>query len=307
MAPAQVGVEMAEAEVQRKSKLSLKKIMVATDFSPASDRALDYAVSLARRFGSEIYLTHIIPFAGHAVMEPDLGAPSGKELRWIAEENIRKIENTGRLFGVPHDVVIEEGSVWPALEEQIQSRNIELLVLGTHGMGAVGKLLTGSTAEEVFRKARIPVLTVGPAAKEEPLFEAEFRSILFATDFGTSAENAAAFAFALAQEHRAKLTLLHVFPEVRESVGPDAVRDRDLITHQMKELLPSDTDVVCKVDYHVSYGHPAEEILRLSQALTADLIVMGAKRREGLAGHVPHTKAYRVVCGAKCPVLTIKS
>jgi nucleotide-binding universal stress UspA family protein len=307
MTAARTFVERTEKKTGADSKVSLKRIMVGTDFSPASDRALDYAISLARRFGSRIYLTHILTFEGHSMMEPELAPPNFKELRWLAEEGARKIMNSGRLFGVPYEVVIEEGTLWPAMEGLIQKYEIDLLVVATHGMGAIEKVLTGSVAEQIFRQARIPVLTVGPAAKEEPLFEAEFKDILFATDFGISSERAAAFAFALAQEHRARLTLLHVLPEGWECTGLEAVREKELVTHQLKELLPTGSQLLCKPEYHLAYGEPAKEILCVAQATRANLIVMGAKKRKGLAGHVPHTKAYKVVCEAKCPVLTIKS
>jgi nucleotide-binding universal stress UspA family protein len=55
------------------------------------------------------------------------------------------------------------------------------------------------------------------------------------------------------------------------------------------------------------FGEATEQILRIAKETNAELIVMGAKARNSLAGNVPHTKAYGVVCGAHCPVLTIRS
>jgi nucleotide-binding universal stress UspA family protein len=307
MTPLEIPVEKVEGKIEAKKAISLKNIMVATDFSEATDRALDYAVSLARRFGSRIYLTHVITFEGHELMEPDLAAPTVVDLRRLAEEGTKKIESSGRLSGVPYQVVIEEGKLWTGIEALLKKYEIDLLVLGTHGLGGIDKVLIGSSAEELFRQVQVPVLTVGPGAKGEPLRETEFKNILFATDFGKWAEREAAFAFALAQEHRAKLTMLHVFANVKQTTSPDAVRERDRITRLLKELLPTEFEVLCKPDYQVAYGEPGEEILRTAQATKADLIVMGAKKGQTFAGHLPHTKAYHVVCGAKCPVLTIKS
>ena len=76
---------------------------------------------------------------------------------------------------------------------------------------------------------------------------------------------------------------------------------------QLKELVPAETDLHCKLDFEVLVGEPVEQILRIAQETKADLIVMGAKARKSLAGNVPHTKAYRVVCEAECPVLTVRS
>ncbi len=63
----------------------------------------------------------------------------------------------------------------------------------------------------------------------------------------------------------------------------------------------------CKVDFEVAVGERVEQILRIAEETKADLIVMGAKARSSLAGNVPYTKAYRVVSGARCPVLTVRS
>ena len=297
----------SEEKASAKELFPLANILVATDFSPTSTRAVDYAVSLARRFGSRVYVTHIIGYAGHGVMEPDLGAAPAETLRLQAEKNAQALEESGRLFGVPYEVVIEEGTLWPALEQLIQQKKIDLVVVGTHGASGVLKVLTGSSAEAIFRQARIPVLTVGPEAKQDPLFEAEYKTILCATDFGPSAERQAACAFALAQEHRARLVLLHVSGPKEGLSERDLVFEREAIVRTLEELVPTGYEPTCQRQYHLAFGDPVEQILRVAQETKADLIVIGAKQRANLAGHIPHTKAYRVVCGAKCPVLTVKS
>jgi nucleotide-binding universal stress UspA family protein len=142
---------------------------------------------------------------------------------------------------------------------------------------------------------------------QEPPFEAEFRNVLFATDFGPAAEREAAFAFAIAQEHRANLTVLNVAPFKTNIAERDAVLERELLTHQLQELVPRREELRCKLEFHVAYGEPIEEILRVAGETKADMIVIGAKKRGSLAGHIPGTKAYGVVRGAQCPVLTIKS
>jgi nucleotide-binding universal stress UspA family protein len=294
-------------KIPAKKLVSLARIMVATDFSPVSDRALEYAVSVARRFESRIYLTHVLTFGGHGMMEPEVGARSHEEVRKLAEESARKIKDSGRLQGIPHEIVIEEGSLWPTLENLIRKYEIDLLVLGTHGASGVLKVLAGSSAEQIFRQARIPVLTVGPAATGESQFAAEFKNILCATDFGPAAEREVAYAVALAQEHGARLMLLHVNPPPAKPSERDAVLQREDVTRKLEELVPGGGKGLCRPEFRLASGKPVEEILRLAKETKADLIVIGAKKRESLAGHIPHTKAYGVVCGAKCPVLTFKS
>jgi nucleotide-binding universal stress UspA family protein len=307
MAPLPIVESKAEKKCSAKELFPLANIMVATDFSPASARAVDYAVSLARRFGARVFVTHILEYERRAELEAGLSVPPINAFRLQAEESMKALERTGRLYGVPYVPLIDTGALWPAIEQLIEEHKIDLLVLGTHGAGAVAKMFIGSRAEEIFRHARIPVLTVGPGAKEEPLFEAEFKTILYATDFSPAAERGAAFAFALAQEHRAKLLLLHVSSPKEGLTERDLVFERESIVHTMKELIPTDYELTCQQQFHLAFGEPVEQILRVAQESKADLIVIGAKKQGSLAGHIPHTKASRIVCGAKCPVLTVRS
>jgi nucleotide-binding universal stress UspA family protein len=293
--------------IKENKELFFKNILVATDFSPASDGALEYAASLARRYGSRIYLTHVITLDGFPMMSPEVAARSLEELQTAAEKGMKEALESGRLDAVPNKVVIQEGNLWPTIEQLIKEHEIDLVVLGTRGAGTLRKILIGSGAEEIFRKAKAPVLTVGPLAEKEPFYELEFKNILFATDFGKSAEREAKYAFSLAQEHRSRLRFVHVFAHPEAYSGDILVLEKEGYQVKLQELVPRGEELHCKLDFEVAVGEPVEQILRIARETNADLIVMGAKARGSLAGNVPHTKAYRVVCGARCPVLTIKS
>ena len=186
------------------SKMSLDKILLATDFSPASDRALEYALSLARHYGSLLYVTHIITLDGYPMIAPDLAVAREGKYRQEAKNGMAKIVRSGRLVNVPHQIVIEEGALWPAIHRLIEKYGVNLVVAGTQGMGSVQKVLLGSNAEQLFRQSAVPMLTVGPAAPSEPFYEAAFKHILFATDFGPGAEKEAGFGLSLAKEHRSR-------------------------------------------------------------------------------------------------------
>ena len=294
-------------EVLTNKQRFFKNILVATDFSPASDQALEYAVSLARRYSSAIYLTHIILPDGYPMVSPEFTASSLQQKHAEAEKKFRELLKSGRLLAVPYKAVIQEGNLWPAIEQLVEKYQIDLVVVGTHGMGGVQKILIGSGAEEIFRKAKVPVLTVGPSTEKEPMYEQEFKNILFATDFGKSAEREVAYAFSLAQEHYSRLRLVHVLPHP-EAFGKDVLPwEKEKSEARLRELVPAGTELHCKLDFEVAVGKPAEEILRIAAETKADLIVMGAKARGTFAGNLPNTKAYQVVCGARCPVLTVRS
>jgi nucleotide-binding universal stress UspA family protein len=101
--------------------------------------------------------------------------------------------------------------------------------------------------------------------------------------------------------------LVHVLPHP-EAFGKEILAEkRETSMAQLRELIAGETDLHCKLDFEVTVGKPVEEILRIAGEAKADLIIMGAKARNSLAGNVPRTKAYRVVCGARCPVMTVRS
>lgn len=287
-------------------RVSISKILVATDFSEVSDRALDFAITLARRYDARIYLTHVITPDPFQFAEPQLAQATYEKVRQAAEEGITDILISGKLRGVPHEVLMEEGNVWPVVEQLIQKHEIDLVVAGTHGRGKMQKLFIGSVAEEIFRKADCAVLTVGPRVQNGEKKEVELNHILFATDFGPGAEKAAAYAFSLAQEHNATLTILHVIESVSAYTEESIARQREINTVRLRKLMPEGSENWCKPEFRVTFGAATEEILIAARECKADLILMGAKARNSLAGHAPMTIAYNVVSKAVCPVLTVR-
>jgi len=288
-------------------RVAISKILVTTDFSEVSDRALDYAIALARRYDARIYLAHIITPDPFQFAEPQLAQATYEKVRQAAEEGMTDLLISGKLRGVPHEVLLEEGNVWPALEQLILKYEIDLVVTGTHGRGKVQKLLIGSVAEEIFRKSDSAVLTVGPKVPNgTDKKEVELNHILFATDFGPGAEKAAAYAFSLAQEHNATLTLLHVIESAAAYTEESVARLREINVVRMGKLMPEGSENWCKPEFRATFGAAVEEILIAARESKADLIVMGAKARNSLAGHAPMTIAYNVVSKATCPVLTVR-
>lgn len=292
--------------VQADKKISLARIMVLTDFSAVSDLALQYAIALARRYESKIYLTHIISPASYQLAEPGLAELTYQRLRQAAEEGMGDILVSGRLRDVQHTTVFVEGNIWPTVARLIHEYQIDLLVTGTHGRGQMKKMLLGSVSEEVFRQADCAVLTVGPHVKDEAPHEVELKNILFATDFGPGAARAAEYAFSLGQEHEARVTAFHALLESPAHTREGEERLREISIARMKQFVRPECEDWCKTEFRVSFGEAAEEILHQARETNADLIVMGAKTRTSLAGHVPLTVAYNVAAKATCPVLTVR-
>lgn len=301
-------LEHPPEQVQANRLVDLKTILVTTDFSTVSDRALDYAISLARRYESRIVLAHIVASGGDVYLAPEMAAATHESGFSIAQEQMGQVLISGKLRDVKHETVIEQGPFWPMLEPLIARYEADLVVVGTHNVKGLEKFFLGSVAEQIFRQTKRPVLTVGPAVQGKTLPEVEFKNILFATDFGVGAEREAAFAFSLAQEHGANLTMLHVVPHAEDYSKEGLALKRDAIFRELAELVPIGSEFWCKPEFRMRLGEPVREIIEVARDMNADMVVMGAKKQLGLAaGHSLNTVAYRVVAAAPCPVLTVRS
>lgn len=286
--------------------VTLRKILWATDFSPFSEAALLYGLAIARRYGSQIYLAHVIWEEAFQMIVPEAVASMLKEAQRHAEQQMARLLVSGRFRGISHQVLIGHGEIWPALSAMIDKHEIDMLIIGTHGRTGVRKLLLGSIAEQIFRLASCPVLTVGPRASGKVPEETELRQILYATDFAASSGFAAAYALSLAQEHQAHLTLLHVMQEGAHPSPEIAARMKESLTGQLRELVPREAALWCEPEATLEFGPPAEGILKAAQDRQADLIVLGVRRPGNLFGLLPPAIAYKVVCQAECPVLTVR-
>ena len=78
-----------------------------------------------------------------------------------ADQNIARIEQRRDVKSLPHAVVLRSGEPWQIVSEVMSEKNIDLIVMGTRGLGGISKLFLGSTAEKAMRHASCPVLTVG--------------------------------------------------------------------------------------------------------------------------------------------------
>ena len=287
-------------------QISLSNILVATDFSPASEAALGFALAIARRYESRIYVAHVILPNTYQLVPPEAVEPTYELVRRQAEEEMTDLLVSGRLRSVVHEVLLEEGLLWTTLAQMIQKHSIQLVIVGTHGRTGARKLLLGSAAEEIFRVADCPVMTVGPQVKTEPPQEVELKRILYATDFTAKGERSAAYALSLAQEHQAQLTLLHVIENGDGVSSRNVAALRAVFLKRLDAIVPPEARSWCDPACVVTVGNAADQILAVARERAADLIVLGVRRATGFAGHLPASRAYKVVCQSGCPVLTIR-
>jgi nucleotide-binding universal stress UspA family protein len=152
------------AERRSSERPPFRRILCAVDFSPASQRALAYGLELAAHSDAEITFLHVLERHCHGGSE----APSSEEPETAVErethERLRRVlPADARQWCRPYSRVIL-GNVAEAVVGEANRIDADLVVIGTHGRNAVDELLFGSNADEVVRRARSPVLTIGPTS-----------------------------------------------------------------------------------------------------------------------------------------------
>lgn len=282
-----------------RARISFANILVPTDFSRSSHAALLYALSIAKKYGSKLFVTHVMPYP--------LPEPRGSWDVTVerAEGSAQKAmaDFVAQADGAPREILLRWGDVWTALSDIIEAHQIDLVVTGTHGHSGLAKLVLGSVAEQIFRQAPCPVLTVGPHVSKAPTSIAAIDGILYATDFTPESLAALPYAISLAEENQAQLSLMHVVEDRKENLSAD------LFAHRLFDLVPYRVGLLCRPTAFVKYGPAVERILDGERERGADLIVLGVKRIDrfpAASTHSPWPKAQRIVAQAHCPLLSVR-
>jgi nucleotide-binding universal stress UspA family protein len=152
--------------------IALKNILVATDFGAASDAALRYGRELARRFGATLHVLHVTENLSISSIGADgFVAMAPQQLQHEIEDTARvrlmeALTDSDRSGPVTRPVVITASSPAPVIIDYAKRHDIDVIVTGTHGRGALAHFLMGSVAERVVRMAPCPVLTVRDRERE---------------------------------------------------------------------------------------------------------------------------------------------
>ncbi len=145
--------------------IALKRILVPTDFGEQADAALNYGRELARTFGASLSVLHVCEniltrgfgVEGYVTSYPELQ----RDLEEAAQKQLDKtITDEDRRELRVEPIVITSNAPAYAIVNYARETSVDLIVMGTHGRGAVAHLLVGSVAERVVRTAPCPVLTV---------------------------------------------------------------------------------------------------------------------------------------------------
>ena len=283
--------------------VSIRNVLIATDFSHYSDAAMRYGFEVARRYQAQPYLVYVTPADEYLLAGPEaLMYARDAARRDMLELKAQVKQSLSYEEGKDYRALMLQGSAADSILECAREKRADLIVVGTHGRGGLGKVLMGSVAERVFRHSTVPVLTIGPHQHRR---NADPRSILLATNCSPVSECAAAYACSLAYEHRATLSVLHAIERAPDEASGDRERLKRATEEKLANLIGPAAEGL-NVCYRVLFGQPVTAILRTATACDAGYIVLGVHQRSGLLDRLKWPTAYSVVRDASCPVLTVR-
>ena len=301
--------------------MTLDHILIPTDFSACADHALTHAVDLAERFGARLHLLHVVN-----ELDPDwygitdaqkravklrdqIEAEARERLQALSPEDERDIETTVSLQ-LSFDVA-------DSINEYVEEREVDLVVMGTHGRKGLDRLMLGNVADKIIRHAPCPVMTV---REEIPWAEAEnkvaFEEVLAPIDFSEHSRNALRASKVFADQYQARLHLLFVaekrtVPTFSDTglpgigvveMDPEIVKNAEKALQQLNENIDG-PDV--RSAYHVREGDVSHDIIDFAETHGIDLIVMATRGLTGVNRFLMGSNTERIVRVAPCPVLTL--
>jgi nucleotide-binding universal stress UspA family protein len=290
--------------VSAPSMVGFERILVPTDFSDVSLRALEYAKCLARLNDATILVAHASE-AVNPVIPP--------EVIWYNQISGEQADEE-RLHGLAAELTSEgfhagtaalAGSVQTEILALAERENSDLIVMGTHGRSGLSRFFHGSETESLFRRANCPILAVGPQTGTADAAPWRPREILCACDFDPDSAPTVAYAHRLAQSFGARLTILHVEDsEVHTSTEVKRMRFEFALTPLVSEggeyTRPSYLSRVLMIGYNLG-----ATIADVAVERQTDLIVIGAHGATPAQTHLPRGIAAQVISKAPCPVMVL--
>jgi nucleotide-binding universal stress UspA family protein len=282
----------------------IQNILVATDFTPASETALQYALAIATGCNATIHLVHVIKSSPYETMTDQVSPSKFEQLESAATDDLENEQRDLRF--VRHQVYMGYGAPHEVVDQLIREHHIDLVVVGTHGFEGFKRVVAGSGAEQIFRSTLCPVLTVRANVSAAGLKNGLSR-ILFPTDLLSDASRALAYARSIANRHKARLTLLYVMSGVTPLLPEETAWFEKPFLKRLGDLvIQSGVVQPDQVDCRIAYGdNAADAILATAREMCADLIVLSVRPEQPWTTRLPH-KAYHIVAEASCPVLTVR-
>jgi nucleotide-binding universal stress UspA family protein len=283
--------------------IAIRNILLATDFSDCSTRALGYALRIASRYESRLHLFHCIDPTPYNLIDPSPVQTACDDARRELEQLVADLRRQWYTRDVKLNTLVAAGDLISLLTDAIKNLNVDLIILGTHGRTGWRKAVLGSVTELVVDQSSCPVLSVGRFADRIRIQDFGPESILLAYGASTRSQLAESYAVSLARKYNSRLSVVGVLDD---KGGPVLAQlsQLKLSEHDVRNTT-SDESLAIPPQLPIDIGVQSDLILQLADQTAADLIVLAVPATHRFSDRFASTNSYRVLCGARCPVLTL--
>jgi nucleotide-binding universal stress UspA family protein len=289
-------------DVRKQRFGQFRRIVVPTDFSLGSSKAMKFALGFACH-GTTVTAVHVLDSFPYRYGTPDL-CNQKRQSAWAnTQVSMARWLEQGKFCSCTK--VVLEGDPAPTIAKFVAANKSDLVVLSTSGRLHVSRLFLGSVAEEIFREVPCAVFALGPKCNTSTAQHLE--RLVFATDLEPHSLAALSKLSRLSRAFNSKIWILRAVPG---GIPSRAQQSRLKKETNEQVLARADRYVAKQIErIRVAFAPPVGAITAFASRVKADAIVLGIRRGGELtraATHIPWEVAHRVIAKASCPVLTIR-
>jgi nucleotide-binding universal stress UspA family protein len=274
--------------------MRIQNILVPVDFSPPSKLAVDHGISLARKCRAKLTLLHVVE------------SSATKDLQDQVLRSLSSLVASEDQDDLDLAIVMKSGKIEEHIFKTIHEQKADLVVMGTHGRGLLGRWFIGSVTQGVLRKVAVPILTVSHVARPST-----FKRLMFATDFSLASLQAFSRVLELAQMMAADVVVFHALQPMNVNFGGNEMAqplDEQDFEDARRRLAEYETEGArwkVKVETMLVEGRAAKEVLKAAEDNDIDAIVLAVQRKGLLERTFLGTSAEMIIRDAHLPVLSI--
>jgi nucleotide-binding universal stress UspA family protein len=299
-------------------RVQFKNILSATDFSEFSNHTVSFGAALAKEFGSNLLICHVIDLSSVAIYGEFQLDPVGQQDR-IMEDANSQLEELAGDQPVAWEPLITVGKPADEISRIVEEKSIDLVISATRGRSGFKRLILGSVTERLMRTLSCPLLVV--RSREHDLAsiakqEVKLQKILVGCDFSPDSGQAFNYGLSLAQEFLAELHLAHV---IEPPIRPNIVNQENLIPgknqddyhnqliQKLKDMVPEDAAHWCTPQIAILEGQPYDELVKYADTRDIDMVVLGVRGHGLVKTLFLGSTTDRVIRNSPCPVLSVSS
>lgn len=288
-------------------------ILVATDGSEQTERAIAHGIGLAERYGATLHVLSVVDLQSISFDDDGFSADerTRRAFQRIATDAVETVEYRAEQRDIEVTTALRNGSPAAEIRRYAREEEVDLVVMGTRGRRGIERRVLGSVAARVIARLSRPVLTARSAGSRDVLVasptDVEYDDVLVPVDGSEAGERALDHAVALADRYDAMVHALSVI-DTRMTLSPQLVAALEEVSERtLTAVKDRANETGVPVRTSVWRGAPADCIRGYIEKHGVDFVAMGSHERRGLDRFLGRTVAQRVVPTVDPPVLSVRA